>query len=382
MAFAAGGAPLLEDFFRRVGFYGPPAIEIAEVVRPRTPKRWADVTVATTSFGHGIAVTPLQFVDAVGGLVRDGTRVPPTLLKRDPAATCRRAPATSPSTTAELLRWLMWLVVEHGTGTQAKLDSYEIGGKTGTAEKPERRALQPGQRAGLVRRRVPDRRSALRGVRVAGRAEGRRRHLRPALRRLDRGTRWWPRSSTGSGRCWAYRPAARGGGGLSRPAGDAAPEKRRSSRGRRRALRLAALCDDRLAPARQRRGRDRRPRPRLARGPRRRPVRGDAGHAHRRRPLPRRRAGRRRSGRAGRRAAPLRRPTCRPWSPRSRAPPWPGSRRASSAASRGPSWPSPAPAARARSRCSPASSGPASASKAASLGTLGCRPRTRPATAA
>ena len=51
MAFAAGGAPLLEDFFRRVGFYGPPAIEIGEVVRARTPKRWADVTVATSSFG-------------------------------------------------------------------------------------------------------------------------------------------------------------------------------------------------------------------------------------------------------------------------------------------------------------------------------------------
>ena len=42
MAFAVGGAPLLEGFFRRLGFYGPPAIEISEVVRPRTPKKWAD----------------------------------------------------------------------------------------------------------------------------------------------------------------------------------------------------------------------------------------------------------------------------------------------------------------------------------------------------
>ena len=36
------------------------------------------------------------------------------------------------------MRWLMWLVVEQGTGTKAKLASYEIGGKTGTAEKPGR----------------------------------------------------------------------------------------------------------------------------------------------------------------------------------------------------------------------------------------------------
>lgn len=135
MAFAAGGAPVLEDFFRRVGFYAKPQIEIAEVVRPRTPKKWAEVTVATTSFGHGIAVTPLQFVDAVGGLVRDGTRVPPTLLKRDRADV---PPATRyvSERTAELMRWLMWLVVENGTGTRANLESYEIGGKTGTAEKP------------------------------------------------------------------------------------------------------------------------------------------------------------------------------------------------------------------------------------------------------
>ena len=66
------------------------------MVRPRTPKRWADVTVATTSFGHGIAVTPLQFVDAVGGLIGDGTRVPPTLLKR--------APATVPPRTRYVVR--------------------------------------------------------------------------------------------------------------------------------------------------------------------------------------------------------------------------------------------------------------------------------------
>lgn len=136
MAFAAGGAPLLEGFFRKVGFYGPPAIEIDEVVRPRLPKRWADVSVATTAFGHGISVTPLQFVDAVGGLVRDGTRIEPTLLKRDPSALPPRTRYVS-ERTAEMLRWLMWLVVEHGTGTRAKLASYEIGGKTGTAEKPQ-----------------------------------------------------------------------------------------------------------------------------------------------------------------------------------------------------------------------------------------------------
>ncbi len=136
LAFAAGGAPLLEEFFGRLGFNQKPAIELAEVVKPRVPKRWADITVATSSFGHGIAVTPLQFLDAVGGLIGDGTRVPMTLLERAPGTELPHARIVD-AHTAELMRWLMWLVVEQGTGTQAKLDSYLIGGKTGTAEKPE-----------------------------------------------------------------------------------------------------------------------------------------------------------------------------------------------------------------------------------------------------
>lgn len=136
IAFAAGGGPLLEGFFRRVGLYAPPDIEITEAVRSRTPKRWPDVTVATTAFGHGIAVTPLQFIDAAGGLVGDGTRVPTTLVKRSAAAVAElpRTRYIDPHT-ADLMHWLMWLVVEQGSGTRAKLDNYLIGGKTGTAEK-------------------------------------------------------------------------------------------------------------------------------------------------------------------------------------------------------------------------------------------------------
>jgi cell division protein FtsI (penicillin-binding protein 3) len=39
--------------------------------------------------------------------------------------------------TAQDLRWLMWLTVEKGTGTQARQAAYMVGGKTGTADKPK-----------------------------------------------------------------------------------------------------------------------------------------------------------------------------------------------------------------------------------------------------
>jgi cell division protein FtsI (penicillin-binding protein 3) len=138
MAIAAGGAAPLEEFFRRVGFYSPPEIEILEAVRARTPERWAEVTVATTSFGHGIAVSPLQFLDAVAGVVGDGTRVAPTLLRRSPGDAMPPRTRVISAETAQTMRWLMWLAVERGTGIQAKLSSYLVGGKTGTAEKPGR----------------------------------------------------------------------------------------------------------------------------------------------------------------------------------------------------------------------------------------------------
>ncbi|HMR31609.1 MAG TPA: penicillin-binding protein 2 [Geminicoccaceae bacterium] len=134
MVFAAGGADPLKGFFDRVGLMSKPSLEIPELARPQLPKRWADSTTATAAFGHSIAVTPLQFVDAVAAVAGDGTRVPPTLLRRQPGEQPERRRLVS-ARTAEDVRWLMWLTVAKGTGTRAKDPAYLIGGKTGTADK-------------------------------------------------------------------------------------------------------------------------------------------------------------------------------------------------------------------------------------------------------
>ena len=137
MAFAAGGADTLKGFLGRVGLLQRDQLEIPEVADPQLPRRWADVTTATVSFGHGIAVTPFHYLDVVGGLVGDGTRIPPTLLARSPDDLPPRERLVS-AKTAQDLRFLLWLTVENGTGTKAQVAGYMVGGKTGTADKAVR----------------------------------------------------------------------------------------------------------------------------------------------------------------------------------------------------------------------------------------------------
>ena len=187
------------------------------------PKCWPDVSVATAAFGHGVAVTPLQFIDAAGGIVRDGTHVPITLLKRDPADLPARS-TVSPATSA-LLRWLMWLVVKDGTGTRANLDSYEIGGKTGTAEKPGRGGYSADRVLASFLRHLPDRCAALYGFPLPGRAQGRRGELRSARGWLDRGARGRDHHRSDRSRPWGVAWRAASGGGLSRAVGRLHPDK-------------------------------------------------------------------------------------------------------------------------------------------------------------
>ena len=137
MTFAAGGAAPFDAFLRKLGFYTKPDIELPrpELGTPLHPHRWPDITTATTSFGHGIAISPLQFIAAMGGLVADGRMVPTTLLKRSPGEVPPGRRLVSPAT-VEAMRWFMWLTVDKGTGNQAATSAYLVGGKTGTADKP------------------------------------------------------------------------------------------------------------------------------------------------------------------------------------------------------------------------------------------------------
>jgi cell division protein FtsI (penicillin-binding protein 3) len=106
--------------------------EDPEGARPLYPRHWGEIQTATIGFGHGISVSPLSFVAAAASVVNGGRRVAPTFLKRDSDA--RGAQVISPETSATM-RDLLRYVVTNGTGKLADVAGYDVGGKTGSAEK-------------------------------------------------------------------------------------------------------------------------------------------------------------------------------------------------------------------------------------------------------
>ena len=92
----------------------------------------------TASFGHGIAVTPLQTLGAVCSIINGGTLVHPTLVKDQtlsPRDEKKAGARVVSEQTAHRMRQLLRLVVTNGTGKNADVAGFMVGGKTGTAEK-------------------------------------------------------------------------------------------------------------------------------------------------------------------------------------------------------------------------------------------------------
>lgn len=126
------------EFMQRMGMLNKPTIELPEVGGPLIPRNWKTVETMTISFGHGLSVTPLQLATATAAIVNGGVLHPPTLIKRPPGlpAPGRQVIRRDVS---DVMRKLMLLVVEDGTGKKADVEGYLVGGKTGSSEKVNER---------------------------------------------------------------------------------------------------------------------------------------------------------------------------------------------------------------------------------------------------
>ena len=103
-----------------------------------------DLELATTSFGQGVSVTPIQQIVAVSAAINGGYLMKPyivkslnepvtnTVIKENKPTIVRKVISEETSTK---VRYALESVVANGTGRNAYIENYRVGGKTGTAQK-------------------------------------------------------------------------------------------------------------------------------------------------------------------------------------------------------------------------------------------------------
>jgi cell division protein FtsI (penicillin-binding protein 3) len=129
------GIPGQKKYLKRFGMLTPARIELPEIGFPLTPDNWRKINTMTISYGHGIAVSPIQLTSGVAALVNGGVlfRSRMTKISRGEQILGSRVLSRD---TSKKMRSLMRLVVRHGSGRNADVPGYLVGGKTGTADKP------------------------------------------------------------------------------------------------------------------------------------------------------------------------------------------------------------------------------------------------------
>ncbi len=142
------GKERLFSYLDKFGFGSKTGIDLSGegqgIIFPLT--RVGNVELATTAFGQGISVTPIQQVTAVSAVVNGGNLYTPyivknileketgNVIKQNNKKLSRKVISTK---TSKIMRRALENVVALGGGRAAYIDGYRVGGKTGTAQKVE-----------------------------------------------------------------------------------------------------------------------------------------------------------------------------------------------------------------------------------------------------
>ena len=140
------GKQRIDRYLRAFGFGEKTALGFPNESRGLLlpPDNWSGTSIGSIPIGQGIAVTALQMLSAYNVIANDGVYVEPRLVDATvDAAGARRTVRAGEGRrvvseeTAREVRSMLVEAVVNGTGTRAQVPGYSVGGKTGTARKPQ-----------------------------------------------------------------------------------------------------------------------------------------------------------------------------------------------------------------------------------------------------
>ena len=130
------GSNNLKKFYEDLGLLDSTTLELPETkgTKPQQPKKWKNLETATASYGHGIAISPVHLATAYSILVNGGLKINPSIIKQTKQN--MQTDKIISEITSKEVRLILEKVVTKGTARDSDFGGYGVGGKTGTAEKP------------------------------------------------------------------------------------------------------------------------------------------------------------------------------------------------------------------------------------------------------
>ena len=121
-------------FFKKIGFFEPVKINLAEAAMPLGNKNnWGEIETMTIGFGHGFAITPMHLAVAYSSILNEGNKIDPKItLDINNYAKKRIIKKETSNYMFDILRAV--ITDTKYTGPRVSIEGYDIGGKTGTAE--------------------------------------------------------------------------------------------------------------------------------------------------------------------------------------------------------------------------------------------------------
>ncbi|MDR0239966.1 MAG: PASTA domain-containing protein [Deltaproteobacteria bacterium] len=136
------GSRKYHQYLSQLGFGGHSTLPLAESKGIlRQPRDWSEADIISTAFGQSISVTGVQMAQAYLTLVNGGVHKSMRIV-----LDAANQPSTPPRRifheriSREVLAMMRDVVEEDGTGKKARIDGVQVGGKTGTAQKADRRS--------------------------------------------------------------------------------------------------------------------------------------------------------------------------------------------------------------------------------------------------